>query len=55
MRLKPGHIFMQDRALGHAKKETLADLIERGIRKLSWPPFSLDLNPIETVWNWTKE
>ena len=46
---------MQDGAPGHAKKETIADLIKRGITKINWPPFSLDLNPIETVWNWIKE
>jgi transposase len=22
-----------------------------GIRVMEWPPFSLDLNPIETIWN----
>jgi transposase len=55
MRLNPGHIFMQDGAPGHAAKETLQDLLERGIRKMNWPPFSPDLNPIETVWDWMKE
>jgi hypothetical protein len=55
MRLHPGQIFMQDGAPGHAAKETLQDLIERRIKKVNWPPFSPDLNPIENVWNWMKE
>jgi hypothetical protein len=33
---------------------TLEDLAERGIHKEDWLLFSLDLNPIETVWNWMK-
>ena len=32
----------------------MADLIERGIKKLNWPPFCLDLNPIKNIWNWIK-
>jgi hypothetical protein len=40
---------MQDSAPGHATKETLQDLLKRGIRKMNWPPFSPDLNPIKTV------
>jgi hypothetical protein len=46
MRLHPGHIFMQDGAPGHTKKETIEDLIDRGIQRIIWPPFSPDLNPI---------
>ena len=30
-------------------------MIKRGIVKINWPPFSPDLNPIKTVWNWIKE
>jgi hypothetical protein len=55
MRLHPGHIFMQDGAPGHAADETLQDLLDRGIVKVEWPPYSPDLNPIETVWNWMKD
>lgn len=46
---------MQDGASRNAVGETLQDLLERKIQKLNWSPFSPDLNPIETVWNWIKE
>jgi hypothetical protein len=31
MRMNPGHIFMQDNVPGHSKRETIAELISRGI------------------------
>jgi transposase len=46
-------IFMQDNAPGYAA--TIQELQERGINTMTWPPFPLDLNPIETVWNWMKD
>jgi len=55
MRMYPGLIFMQDNAPGHAAADTIQDLQERGIHKEEWPPYSPDLNPIETVWNWMKD
>ena len=42
--------LMQDGAPGHAAGETKAELTERGITVIYWPPFSPDLNPIERVW-----
>jgi hypothetical protein len=43
--------FMQDGAPGHRAKATKQDLEERGIQKkrIFWPAYSPDLNPIETV------
>jgi len=40
-------VLMQDGAPGHAAADTQADLKERGITVIFWPPFSPDLNPIE--------
>ena len=44
-------VLMQDGAPGHAAVDTQEDLRERGIIVIFWPPFSLDLNPIERVWH----
>ncbi|KAI0994030.1 hypothetical protein K3495_g14153 [Podosphaera aphanis] len=44
-------VLMQDSAPGHAAGEIKADLAERGIIVIFWPPFSPDLNPIERVWH----
>jgi len=48
-------ILMQDGALGHAAAETKEDLRRRGITLMDWPPFSPDLNPIESCWDWMKD
>jgi hypothetical protein len=45
------HIFMQDNAPTHTAIETTAELETRDITIIKWPSLSLDLNPIETVWN----
>ena len=55
IRLYLGYIFIQDRALGYTKKETIEDLIDRRIQRINQPPFSLDLNPIENVQNQIKD
>jgi hypothetical protein len=44
-------VFMQDNAPGHVAKDTIADLSERRVDTMVWPPFSPDLNPIENCWN----
>lgn len=43
-------ILMQDNASAHTAAGTIQDLSERGVTVMEWPPFSPDLNPIETVW-----
>jgi transposase len=48
-------VLMQDHAPGHAAATTREDLLERLIEVVNWPPFSPDLNPIETIWNWMKD
>lgn len=45
----------QDSASAHKAKEAIQDLSERGIEPALWPPFSHDLNPIETCWDWMKD
>jgi transposase len=42
---------MQDNAPTHTAIETTAELETRDITIIKWPSLSLDLNPIETVWN----
>lgn len=46
---------MQDNARGHSARYTKAELQQRGIQMMEWPPCSPDLNPIETVWDWMKD
>ena len=46
---------MQDNAPGHAVKETKALLEQLAIVVVNWPPYSPDLNPIETLWKHIKE
>jgi hypothetical protein len=48
-------LFMQDNAPGHAAKETKELLREFAIVVVNWPPYSPDLNPIETLWKHMKE
>jgi transposase len=51
----PHLLFMQDGAPGHGASATKEKIWELGIQMIYWPPFSPDLNPIETVWNWIKD
>ena len=41
--------FMQDNALIHTAKIVKEWLINNGIPIVKWPPYSLDLNPIENL------
>ena len=54
MHENPQYIFMQDNALSYRLKATKQNLERLGIPFLKWPPYSLDLNLIEHVWNWMK-
>ena len=44
-------VLMQDGAPGHSAGETKQELESRGITVIFWPPYSPDLNPIESVWH----
>ena len=54
-RSHPHLVIMHDNAPGHAALTTKNEIRERQMRVLTWPAFSPDLNPIETVWNWMKD
>jgi hypothetical protein len=55
MRMNLGLILMRDGAPGHSAKDMEIDLNEHGIYPIFWPASSLDLNPIETVWDRVKD
>jgi hypothetical protein len=51
----PGLSFQQDGGPGHHAEATLAFMASRGLVPIFWPPFSLDLSPIESMWNRMKD
>ena len=48
-------IFMQDNAFIHTAHKVKDWFKENGIWTTNWPPYSLDLNPIEYVWYMLKK
>jgi hypothetical protein len=47
--------FQKDNAKGYASEFTQSVIQAAGIRVIEWPPFSPDLNPIETIWDNIKD
>ena len=47
----PEILYMQDNAPCHKAHSTIKALREVGIVPIRWPPYSPDLNPIESLWN----
>jgi transposase len=45
-----GKIFKQDNTLCHQSLSTMAFLEEHNINTMPWPPYFLDLNMIENLW-----
>jgi len=42
-------------APAHSARNTRAELQNRGLNVMEWPPYSPDLNPIEMVWSKMKD
>ena len=48
-------VFMQDNASIHTAQTVKDWFQENGVRTTDWPPYSLDLNPIENAWSELKK
>jgi len=55
LRQYPDLYFQQDHAPGHTSAFTRSVIAAAGLRIIEWPPFSPDLNPIETLWDDMKD
>ena len=55
IQINPYLYFMQDRAPSYLAASTKEELSKRGIITIFWPVYLLDLNLIETIWNWIKD
>jgi hypothetical protein len=50
MQKYPGLTFQQDNASVHRARATQEELLVQGIEQMFWLASSLDLNPIENIW-----
>jgi hypothetical protein len=49
--LDPGYVFMQDNASIHTARKVKDWFLDHSVVNITdWPPYSLDLNPIEHIW-----
>ncbi|KAK2027939.1 hypothetical protein LX32DRAFT_591677, partial [Colletotrichum zoysiae] len=48
------YYFIYNNAPIHTALLTVEWMLQQGISWLDWPPYSLDLNPIEHVWRMMK-